>query len=214
MVGLDAALNEDLPVRRPLPRLLVDDLQIAGVQPGKIRGQSAEEAVYIRCGVRFDGDPDPAVGLGAALALQAQGVLVDAGKARSAVSNALERAAVVPGPGVIGADKAAPAAACCIDQPGAAMAADIEEGMHRACAIAGQEQRQSGKVAGQEPVRPGQFAAVRNNRRQCAEQHLPFTREPLRAGIARHRRGRDGVVEIEGARLAQASELLEQLDFR
>ena len=86
--------------------------------------------------------------------------------------------------------------------------------MHRACTVAGHEQRQSGKVAGQEAVRSRQFAAVRNDRRQCAEQHLPFAREPLLAGIARHRRGRDGIVEIEGARLAQAGKLLEQFDFR
>ena len=86
--------------------------------------------------------------------------------------------------------------------------------MHRALAIAGQEQRQSGKVAGQEAVRSSQFAAVRNDRRQCAEQRLPFAREPLRAGIARHRRGRDGIVEIEGARPAQVGKLLEQFDFR
>ena len=131
MVGLDAALNEDLPVRRPLPRLLVDDLQIAGVQPGEIRGQSAEEAVYIRYGVRFGGDPDPAVSLGAAQALQAQGALVDAGKARSTVRNALERAAVVPGPGVIGTDKAAPTAARYIDQPGAAMEPTEIRPLHR-----------------------------------------------------------------------------------
>ena len=88
--------------------------------------------------VRFGGDPDPTVGLGAAQALQAQDALVDAGEARGAVRNALEGAAVVPGPGVIGTDKAAPAAACRVDQPGASMAADVEESMHRACAIAGQ----------------------------------------------------------------------------
>ena len=72
MVGLDAALDENLPVRRPLPGFLVDDLQTAGVQPGEIRGQSAEEMFNVRCGDRFGGNPDPAVGLGAAQAFQAQ----------------------------------------------------------------------------------------------------------------------------------------------
>ena len=97
----------------------------------RARRQAAEEAVYIRCGVRFGGDPDPAVSLGAAQALQAQGALVDAGKARSAVRNALERAAVVPGPGVIWADKAAPTAARYIDQPGAAMEPTEIRPLHR-----------------------------------------------------------------------------------
>lgn len=85
--------------------------------------------------------------------------------------------------------------------------------MHRARAVAGQEQRQSGKVPGQEAVRTGELAAVRNDRRQCAEQYLPFAGEPLRTGVACNRRGRGGIVEPQGARLAQAGKLLEQFDF-
>ena len=86
--------------------------------------------------------------------------------------------------------------------------------MHRTAAVAGEQQRQPGEVAGEEAVRLRQLAAVRDDDGQCAEQLPAFEREPLRTGIARHRRGRDGVVEVEGARLAQAGKLLEQLDFR
>lgn len=46
------------------------------------------------------------------------------------------------------------------DSPAGDGAADVEEDMHRACAVAGREQRQSGKVSGREAVRTGEFAAA------------------------------------------------------
>ena len=103
----------------------------------RARRQAALDALADRKILRQGTDGDVVVlapvqrGLGAAQALQAQGALVDAGKARSAVRNALERAAVVPGPGVLGADKAAPTAARYIDQPGAAMEPTEIRPLHR-----------------------------------------------------------------------------------
>ena len=94
------------------------------------------------------------------------------------------------------------------------MAADVQEGVHAAVAVAGQKQGQAGEVAGQEGVRPGQFAAVGGDRGQGAEHRLPLPRETLGAGVTRNRRGRDRIVQIEGARLAQAGELFEQFEFR
>ena len=80
-------------------------------------------------------------------------------------------------------------------------------------AIACQEQGQAGMVAGQKGVRPRQFAAVGRYRRHRAEQRLHLPGEPVRAGVAGDRPRRYGVVEIEGARLAQAGEFFEQFDF-
>ena len=191
----------------------MNDPQAVRAEPGEIRRQSAEKPVDIRRGGGAGRDPDPAVGLRAAEALQAQFGAVDAGKAGLAVGYARERAAVVVGPGMVGAGEAAPAAFRCADQPGAAMAADVEEGMDGSGAVAGQKQGQAGMVAGQKGVRPRQFAAVGCDRGQGVEQRLPLLREPVRAGVAVNRPRRHGVVEIEGARLAQAGQLFQQFDF-
>ena len=85
--------------------------------------------------------------------------------------------------------------------------------MRGAARVPGQQQRQPREVAGDKTVRPGELAGMGDDRRQGAEQAIAFAREPLRAGVARHRRGRDVAVEPEGARPAQAGELLEQFDF-
>ena len=103
MVGFEAALIQDLPVRRPFPALLVNDPQAVRAEPGEIRRQPAEKPVDIRRGAGAGRDPDPAVGFRAAEALQAQFGAVDAGKAGLAVGYARERAAVVVGPGMVGA---------------------------------------------------------------------------------------------------------------
>ena len=213
MVRLDAALDEDLPVRRPFPGVLVDDLQASGVEPGEVRGQPGEETVDIGRIAGVGGDPDPAMGLGAAQPLQAERALVDAGKPGLAMRDGLQRAAVVEGPAVIGADEALAATALRVDQPGAAMAADVEEGVHRPLAVAGEQQRQSAIAPGQESVGLCQLARMRDDRGQSAKQRIAFPREPLRAGVARHGRGRDGIVEIKRVRLAQPGKLLEQFDF-
>ena len=41
MVGFEAALEQDFPVRRPLPGLLVDNLEAVGAEPGEIPRQTA-----------------------------------------------------------------------------------------------------------------------------------------------------------------------------
>ena len=214
MVGFEAALIQDLPVRRPFPALLVNDPQGVRAEPGEIPRQAAEQPVDIRRSAGAGRDPDPAVGFRAAKALQAQLGPVDAGKAGGAVGYARECAAVVVGPGVVGAGEAAPAASRRADQPGAAVAADVEEGVRATIRIAGQEQGQAGMIAGQEGVRPCQFAAVSRHRGHRAEQRLHFPGEPVRAGVAGDRPRRHGVVEIEGPRRAQAAQLFQQFEFR
>ena len=214
MVGFDPALDQDLPVDRPHLGLFMGNLQAAGVDPVEVSRKLAEPAGDIGRGGACPGNPDPAIGFGATESFQPQRTLVDIREARVAVGYASQHAAIVVGPGMVGAGKAAPAAAVVADQPGAAMAADVEEGVDRARRIARQEQWQAGEVAGQEGVRPRQFAAMSDDGRLRPEQHLPLLREAVRAGVARHRRGRDGVVEKEGPRLAQAGQLLQQFDFR
>ena len=143
MVGLDAALDEDLPVCRPLLCILVHDAQTAAVEPGEIRRQAVEESVDIRCGVNAGGDPDPAIALGTTQALEMEAPFVDAGEPGGFVGDGVERAPAVESPAVIGADEAARAAlaaspAACRD------GGDIEEGCARAPPRSG---RSSGRPA-------------------------------------------------------------------
>ena len=204
MIGLQATLDQDLPIGRAHIGNLMDELQVPGIEPGKVAGKAFQKSVNIWCCGPDSGNPDPAVGFATAEADESEALTVDLRKTRCAMRYSLQLSAVVVGPGVIGTRKPSPATAVLIDYSGPTMPADVQKRMHSPVVVSGQEQRPAGMFPRQERVLAFQFARMRHDCRQAAEQVLLFLLKSIRAGISLNRRCGDGVVEVERPSLAPA----------
>jgi hypothetical protein len=128
-------------------------------------------------------EPDQPASLAAGQLGKTVLALVEAGECirpRHAGERTVERI----GPGVIGADDPRRALRLApLEQPGAAMAADVEEDVRQARLVAGEQERHAEAVVRHGHVVPRQQRRGRDHLRQSPEQAVVLDRETLRIGV-------------------------------
>ena len=183
MVAFEEGVHDQLPVRRHVVELAAEEM-VAGEAEGVEFGR--ERIGIGEVGVLVPREPDQPARLAARQRLQPvrsalsrPGKVSGRGSAASAPSSAV-------GPGVIGAGDARRALhLAALDQPRAAMAADVPEDVRRARFVAGEQQRDAEPVMRDRHVRLGQQGGGRDHLRQPARTGAPA---PPRTARDRYRR--------------------------
>ena len=178
MIALQERVHDELPVRGDVMGASAEEIlagQVEGVEimPERLGFREIRSLV--------EREPDQAARLARRQALQAESRLVEAGKAVGARQSGelpVQRIA----PGVIGADQARGADRLVpLDQPRAAMLADIQEDMGDAVAIARDQQRLAEAVMRYRHIGFGEQGRRRDHQRQSCED--PFLFGDMARGI-------------------------------
>lgn len=116
----------------------------------------------------------------------------------------------VVGPAVESARQPAARAAWGVGGASTAVAAHVEECLHRAGLVAGDDDGHAAVVVGEEASRPGQLRRVADDDRMVPEQRLPLLAEAHRVDVLSDGALHHGRTQIAGVRLDVSQKAVDQ----
>jgi hypothetical protein len=179
VIAFEERVDDQLPVARHVMRTAVEEVHTGQIECVEVCG---EGVCMAEVGILARREPDQPARFMARQLLEVMLGLVQPRKSLGARQRG-ERAVELVAPCVIGTDEQVRAHRFLpLNQPRAAMLADVEENMRHALLVAGEEQRFAKSVMRQRHARLEQRGR-RNDLRQAVEQPCFLRREPLWRGV-------------------------------